>query len=395
MAETRTPLGATATPELAVTATTKPEPNVASSLPDVNLRDPNERPPEFLQRQWKTDFSRHTVSYDEIMSGGPPRDGIPPIDNPMYASVANPPENMGANEPVIALEINGDARAYPLAILIWHEIVNDEVGGVPVSVTYCPLCNTAITFDRRVGEQVLDFGTSGMLRKSDLVMWDRQTESWWQQITGEAIVGELTGTKLTFIPAPLTSWKEFTEAYPDGQVLTRETGFSRNYNTPPYSGYDNLGGQPFLFGGAIDSKLPAMERVIGLDLGQEKVAYPFGGFSESPVVHDTVSGQDIVIFFADGTLSAFDGRGPEGRRTVGSTGVFSPTLDGRDLTFALQDGAIVDEQTGSEWNVLGQAVAGDLVGRSLAPVVHANHFWFAWQAFHPDTEVRTAEDIMR
>ena len=174
---------------------------------DSKLLDPDERPPNFVQVQWRTDFSRHTVRYDEIQSGGPPRDGIPPIDFPEFASIAQAPEYMDPLEPVIALEIDGDARAYPLAVLIWHEIVNDKVGGIPVSITYCPLCNTAITFDRRVGDRVLDFGTSGMVRKSDLVMWDRQTESWWQQITGEAIVGELTNTKLNFIVAPLISWR--------------------------------------------------------------------------------------------------------------------------------------------------------------------------------------------
>ncbi|MCI0868846.1 MAG: DUF3179 domain-containing protein, partial [Chloroflexi bacterium] len=145
--------------------------------------------------------------------------------------------------------------------------------------------------------------------------------------------------------------------------------------------------------GAIDSALPAMERVIGLEVGQTQVAYPFGSFSDMPVVHDTVGGQDIVIFFAGGTLSAFASRGPEGRRAVGSTGVFSPSLDGEDLTFVVKDDVIVDTQTGSEWNIFGQAVAGELDGRSLTPVVHANHFWFAWQAFFPNSEIRTADNI--
>ena len=369
------------------------EPTVAVAKTESKLLDPDERPSQYIQVQWETDFSRHTVRYDEILSGGPRRDGIPPIDFPEFATVAQAPEYMNLLEPVIALEINGDARAYPLAVLIWHEIVNDEVGGIPVSITYCPLCNTAITFDRRVGDRVLDFGTSGMVRKSDLVMWDRQTESWWQQITGEAIVGELTLTKLDFIPAPLTSWEEFADAYPDGQVLTRNTGFYKNYASPPYQGYDYLDTEPFLFRGSIDPVLPSMERVIGLDLGQAKVAYPFSGFVDTPVVHDTVSGQEIVIFFAGGTLSAFRGRGFEERRVVGTTGVFSPAVDGRSLTFAAENGIILDEQTGSEWNLLGQAVAGELQGKNLEPLVHANHFWFAWQAFFPNTEIRSADGI--
>ena len=146
-------------------------------------------PPCFFGSVWKTNFCKHSVPFREIIMGGPPRDGIAPIDDPKFLDVADSPDYMKDDEPVISLEISGEAKAYPLGILIMHEIVNDGLGGVPVSVTYCPLCNTAIVFDRRVNGQVLDFGTSGFLRKSDLIMWDRQTESWWQQITGEAIVG--------------------------------------------------------------------------------------------------------------------------------------------------------------------------------------------------------------
>ena len=300
---------------------------------------------------------------------------------------------MNGKEPVVALEIDGDARAYPLAILIWHEIVNDEVGGVPVTVTYCPLCNTAITFDRRVGDQVLDFGTSGMLRNSDLVMWDRQTETWWQQITGEGIVGELTGTKLTFIAAPLVSWEDFVEAFPNGQVLTRNTGFSRSYGSPPYRGYDDKENRPFLFSGTIDSRLPAMERIIGLEFGGESVAYPFSILGENPVIHDSIGGQSLVVFFEDGTESAFAGGGNSERLTVGSTAVYEPVVEGERVNFVSENGKILDEGTGSQWNILGRAISGPLEGTQLPAIVHANHFWFAWQAFNPETAVRFPVDF--
>ena len=191
---------------------------------------------QFSTGGWKTDFERHSVPLAEIFSGGPGRDEIPPIDAPMFLSVAENPRILDKEEPVIVLEIDGEARAYPLRILIWHEIVNDELAEVPVVVTYCPLCNTAITFDRRVNDAVLDFGTTGNLRHSDLVMWDRQTESWWQQITGEAIVSELTGATLEFIPSSIVSWREFSKAYPDATVLARETGHLKNYDSPPYGG---------------------------------------------------------------------------------------------------------------------------------------------------------------
>ena len=157
--------------------------------------------------EWKTDFSRHTVPLDEIVSGGPPKDGIPAIDHPMFVAVHEADRWLGQREPVVVVRLGDETKAYPLQILIWHEIVNDVVGATPVAVTYCPLCNTALAFDRRLDGRVLDFGTTGRLRYSDLVMYDRQTESWWQQATGEAIVGSLAGAELTFIPAPLVSWK--------------------------------------------------------------------------------------------------------------------------------------------------------------------------------------------
>jgi hypothetical protein len=196
---------------------------------------------------WKTDFSRHTVPYAEIISGGVPRDGIPPIDSPSFVSIEAANSWLADREPVIALEINGDARAYPLQIMTWHEIVNDSVGGIPVAVTFCPLCNSAIAFNRRIGEIVYDFGVSGKLRNSDLIMWDRQTESWWQQFTGEAIVGSLAGIRLDMLPAVIISWGDFRSAYPEGQVLSRETGFSRPYGRNPYAGYDDVDNSRFCF----------------------------------------------------------------------------------------------------------------------------------------------------
>ena len=276
---------------------------------------------------------------------------------------------------------------------MWHEIVNDEVGGLPITVTYCPLCNTAIVFDRQVGDQVLDFGTSGNVRNSDLIMWDRQTESWWQQITGESIIGELTGTSLTFLPAPMVSWVDFKETYPDGQVLSRDTGYARNYNSPPYGNYDALSSTPFLYFGPLDGRLPAMQRIVGVNDDDVAVAYPFTLFQSVPVVNDSVGEQDVVIFYRPETLSGFIGSGFSGRNAVGSTGVYDPNLDGEKLTFELRDDVIVDAKTGSEWNIFGEAESGPLAGKSLQPVIHANHFWFAWRVFYPETVIKTADEF--
>ena len=183
---------------------------------------PAENPPNSLLRsEWATDFSRRTVEWDEILSGGPPKDGIPAIDAPAVESVDEAATWLTDRDPVILFEHNGEARAYPLAILIWHEIVNDEVGGLPVSVTFCPLCNASIAFDRNFDGQVLDFGTTGLLRNSDLVMYDRQTETWWQQFIGQGIAGEYAGEQLAFLPSQVISFGDYKARHPEGDVLAR------------------------------------------------------------------------------------------------------------------------------------------------------------------------------
>src|SRR5919106_1809145 len=188
---------------------------------------------------WETDFSKHSVPLSEFQSGGPPRDGIPPIDDPRPSSQDDAEEWLSEPEPVLVVEVGGKARAYPVQILVWHEIVNDELGRRPIAVTYCPLCNSSVVFDRRVEGRELTFGTTGNLRKSDLVMWDRQTESWWQQLNAQAVVGELTGTRLEVLPSQTLSWADFTAAFPEGDVLSRDTGSDRPYGANPYEGYDD------------------------------------------------------------------------------------------------------------------------------------------------------------
>jgi hypothetical protein len=294
---------------------------------------------------WKTDFARCSPAAAQIRSGGPPKDGIPPVDQPKFITAAEAGAWLRDNEPVVVHEARGDARAYPLQILIWHEIVNDEVSGRPVAVTFCPLCNTAIAFDRRLDGRLLDFGTTGNLRHSDLVMYDRQTESWWQQITGEALVGELTGRRLTLLPAAIVSFGEFKAAHPGGRVLSRETGHSRAYGNNPYVGYDSVDSTPFLYDGPKDDRLRPMERVVTVSLAGEDVAYPFSALAQQRVVRDRVGGRPIVLFFGPGTSSALDGGSIPASRDVGASGVFEPTLDGRLLTFTSDGERLVDAET--------------------------------------------------
>ena len=342
--------------------------------------------------EWRTDFSRHSVPLSEIVSGGPPRDGIPPIDHPRFESVGEANRWLDDRHPVIVVEAEGVAKAYPLGILIWHEIVNDEVGGLPVTVTYCPLCNTALVFDRRLDGRVLDFGTSGRLRMSDLVMYDRQTESWWQQAVGEAIVGELLGSSLESVPANTYGWATAQELYPGVQVLSRNTGFpeyeaSGRYGQNPYSGYDSRRTPyPGFFAGEIPGDLPAMERVAALDVGGGW-AIGFGALEHLGAVNASFDGTDFVVLWEKGAASAVDQRSISGGRDVGQSAMFDRRLGERVLTFERRDGGFQDRETRSTWNLAGEAVEGPLVGERLAPIAHGNHFWFAWVAFRPGTEL--------
>ena len=374
------------------TATDPPEPDVTpsvnSNVPATPTLLPEELPPTGAENEFSTDFSKHIVPYDEIHSGGPPKDGIPAIDEPQFIPIAEADEWLKEVEPVILFEHAGDARAYPIQIFMWHEIVNDVVGGLPVTITFCPLCNTAIAFERTLDGQILDFGTTGRLYFSNLIMYDRQTETWWQQATGEAIAGELTGARLTFLPAPIISWADFKAAYPEGSVLSRETGFNPPYGRNPYAGYDDVNRPPFLYlGPELEGPLPPVARVLALDLNGEAVAYPYEVLAEVQVVNDAVGGVEIAVFWTPGTASALDARTVAGGRDVGTANAFERSLDGQLLTFRLEDGAIVDVETGSVWNILGQAVSGPLEGQQLTPVVAINHFWFSWAAFRPETEV--------
>ena len=331
------------------------------------------------------------VDPDEIVSGGPPPDGIPPIDEPKFLA----PGAVGFvtdQEPVLAVEVGGEAKAYPLQIMTWHEIVNDTIGGVPVTVTYCPLCNTGIAFERpTIDGQLLDFGTSGKLYNSNLVMYDRQTESYWAQATGQAIVGELTGRQLEFVPARILSFADWTADNPDGLVLSDDTGFGRPYGENPYVNYDSSG-DPFLFTGERDTRLGQTDRVLGLDIGGDVVAFPYAELEERAdgrwsVVADEVGGQPVVVIWKDGTTSALDEPEIAFSREVGAVAAFDPQVGEDILTFEATRDGIRDRGTGTIWNISGLAVAGPLEGERLEPLVGIDSFWFDWVAFHPDTRI--------
>lgn len=294
--------------------------------------------------EWpNTDFSLHSIDFDEILSGGPPKDGIPSIDNPKFVPVAAV-DNLAPTEPVIGLVVGGEARAYPLRILTWHEIVNDVIGDKPVTVTYCPLCNSAIVFDRTLDGEVLEFGTTGKLRNSDLVMYDRTTESWWQQFLGEAIVGELTGRKLTMLPSRLESWERFAARHPEGAVLIPNNENMRAYGRNPYDGYDSSS-VPFLYRGEMPEGIEPMARVVAVG----KEAWSMNLLRENR----RIESGDLVLTWEAGQNSALDTRVISKGRDVG--------------------------------NVVVQRRQND----NLVDVPYDVTFAFVFHAFHPDGKLRT------
>ena len=348
--------------------------------------------PSALQSMFADEFPDPLIDPNEVISGGPPPDGIPPVDEPLFVGVADNLELLPANEPVVALEINGDARAYPIRAMVWHEIVNDTVGGVPVSVTYCPLCNSAATYERTIDGVETTFGTSGRLYAAALVMYDRATETLWTHYDGQAVIGVLTGTELVKHSSPLVSWDQFRSTYPTGQVLDWEQlGFNRDYGRNPYTGYDDPENTPFLFRGALDDRAAAMQRVIGVDYEGATAAYVLETVSggEGRATSVSVGDNDLVVFWIAGQASALDDDQVAGGRDVGSSAVFVPSVDGRDLTFGFDGEKFIDAETESVWLLNGEAVEGELKGSRLVQVPHLDTFWFAWSTYQPETALQT------
>ncbi|MCW8915843.1 MAG: DUF3179 domain-containing protein [Magnetovibrio sp.] len=286
--------------------------------------------PRSWTAEWPdTDFSKSSVAFGDIMSGGPPKDGIPAIDQPNFTNIASI-KTIPDTEPVIALTLNGKTKVYPLRILTWHEIVNDTHEGIPVAVTYCPLCNAGIVFDSRLGDGVLTFGTTGKLRNSDLVMYDRQTESWWQQFSGEAIIGQLQGQTLKMLPSRMEAFGKVKERAPDAQVLVATSSFSRPYGSNPYVGYDTSV-RPFLYGGDLPPDISPMMRVVVVD--GKAWTLPF--LKKRKKVTDG----DVVLSWTSGQNSALDTRYIYKGRDVGNVTVQQKTDSGLEdkvhhVTFA-------------------------------------------------------------
>jgi hypothetical protein len=350
------------------------------------------RNPHAISQWWTTDTSKRTIALGEL-TALLRRNAIQPLNQPLFISTKKARETMFGGQPVIAVQVEGQVRCYPLNILSYHEIVNDSAGPTYFSVAYCPLCNTAYVFNRKITFQnkdfLLKFGTSGMLRKSNLVMWDEQTESWWQHLTGKGIVGEMAGARLEVFPAQIISLNNFIHFYPDGKVLMPAPAGNEQYNVNPYVKYDSLGTEkPFLFFGDVDPRLPAMEYVIGIEKDSRAKAYPLRTLKTEKVINDKMGNDDIVLFYNPDMVSNLDTRNISQGKHIGSGTAFKATVNGRKLTFeAAADGQFTDRETGSVWNFIGQCVAGQLKGEKLTPETYSLDFAFAYLAFYPQAEV--------
>ena len=339
--------------------------NISNTSSESTVLVPQNNKLEIME----TNGVKHLIPLDKIRGGGPPKDGIPSIDNPVFADITKS-HFMSNSDTVIGLEIDGETKAYPLFILVWHEIVNDEVGGVPVSVTYCPLCYTNQVFERIIDGTTVEFGTSGKLYNSNLLMYDRLTESYWSQALGMAVKGELTGYKLNLIPFDVITWGDWKTLHPDTLVLTTDTGHIRSYATDPYGNYYT---EPRIMFPVDhkDDRMHPKEIILGFNHDDVYKAYKQSDVESMIIINDYVDENPVML------VSLFS----ENSRA------FNRTLDGMVLDFEYVENKIIDTQTNSEWNYDGLAVSGQHNGKQLERLPMEPGFWFEWVAFHPETRI--------
>lgn len=347
------------------------------------------QPPFQDMDDWsKTDFSRHAFPLDEVIEGGPGKDGIRSIDKPRFDSVGQAGEWLDGREPVLAFISGSEAKAYPLQILMYHEIVNDQVNQQQVAITYCPLCNAAMVFDRWHDGELLEFGTTGKVHTSNLVMYDRQSESWWLQFTGEGVVGKYTGAQLQLLPSQIVSFEQFKNVYPAGLVLSKETGFDKKYGVNPYTHYDSRQLPiAWFFRKPLDSRLPAMERVLGLVLEDTVTAFPFSALNAEPLLQKEIANQPVLVISQSGIASAVDKRLIRESRDTLTAAVYSRVVNGAALDFILSGTEMQDVQTGSTWNLFGEATTGLLAGNRLEKLDRGVYFAFVWLDFYPQSTI--------
>jgi len=352
--------------------------------------------PKNIPFNWKTDTTKSKIDLAEITMVLP-RHSFPTINYPKFINKTEGLKSFFAKEPVMAVEVNGIAKGYPLNMLTVHEISNDTISGIPILATYCPLCNSGVVYDRRLNfkgkDYLLEFEVSGMLRKSDIVMADKQTESFWQQLIGTAIVGQFAGAELKIIPSLIISVEEFFNRYPDGLILSKNTGnneIESYYGQNFYKKYDSKGAKPYdryFNNQELDKRIPPMERVVDVTSKGRYKIYTYTDIATEKVLNDEFNSKKVVLFYQPGSVSILDEKDISKSKDVGMVTVFSRNIDNKTLTFRKDAAAFKDDQTNSTWDITGKCIQGKLKGKELKIEPGGTHFAFAWLAFHPDTEI--------
>ena len=313
-----------------------------------------------------------------IQSGGPPKDGIPPIDRPKYVSAAEADKFLRSNDIVFGLAYQGVVKAYPQKILVWHEIVNDEIKGARIAMTYCPLTGSAVAFRGRSRDgAMLTFGTSGKLVNSNLLMYDRQTDSQWPQILGMAIDGTNKGTLLEETPLAWTHWSRWRQRHPDTLALSADTGYFRSYGTDPYGSYDKPGtyydsGGPLFPVMAKDGRFNPKEVVVGVKANGRQMAIHKQTLRAKKLINTSLAGRPLVAVY-DSELDLVR--------------VFVRQLKQKPTNFRFEHGRMADDLTGSLWTTEGRSIDGKMSGSHLKQHASFDVMWFAWYAVFPATQV--------
>lgn len=340
-----------------------------------------------------TDFSQQAIPLSEFVDSGLGKDGFRSLDQPVFETNDQAQRWLPDTDPVIAVSIADHVKAYPLRILLYHELVNDELAGQPIAITYCPLCNAAMVFSRAHDNQVLEFGISGKVYSSNMIMYDRQTESWWLQFTGKGVVGTYNNHQLDLLPSQIVSFAHFRQAFPNGKILSNKTGYNKKYGLNPYLNYDSRQ-QPFgkFFPRPTSDRLPPLARVLGVSINGKSVVYPLSALGNRRLLQHEPGNTPLVIIASDRVASAVDARQISQSKKTLAAAAYSRVVDDQRLDFLYQDERIIDAQTKSEWNLFGRAINGPYKGKQLAKMDRGVYFAFVWLDFYPQSLIYRYSD---
>ncbi len=351
--------------------------------------------PKNLPYHWITDTTKHTVDLSDLTLAVV-KDALPTLDFPNFINKSDKKFNFYEYEPVIAICYNGEAKAYPLSLLTMYELSNDSVGLEQVMITYCPMCNAAMVFNRKIQKDdknyLLQFGISGLLMHNDMIMYDKQTNTWWEQLMGEAIVGELAGAELKMMRALIISVKDYFDRYPNGKILSPE-GISiidkkSGHHLFHHLNHDNNNmDTTYFLPEKVDPRLPPLERVLDIHVADHIMIYPFSIIAKKEVINEIFDKMPFVIFYHKDMVSVLDEDDFAKSKKIGSATAFRSDLDGVNYTFHKKGNYFIDNQTGSVWDITGYCREGTLKDKQLMFLPHSNHFAFAYLAFFPEAEI--------